>query len=114
MGRSSGVARSVTVKRCVAWCMAEDRHAMSGYAFIINGGAVSWSAKCQSIILLSTTESEYIAAAHTAKEALWLRSLIEQLFEEKLSPTTMFSNNQSAIVLAKDHQYHARTKHIDV
>jgi len=26
--------------------MAEDCHATSGYAFIINGGAVSWSAKC--------------------------------------------------------------------
>ena len=93
---------------------AEDRHAVSGYAFIINGGEASWSAKHQSIISLSTTESEYVAAAHAAKEALWLRSLIEQLFEEKLSPTTMFYNNQSGIALAKDHQYHARMKHIDV
>ena len=93
---------------------AEDRHAVSGYAFIVNGGAVSWSAKRQSIISLSTTESEYVAAAHAAKEALWLRSFIEQLFDTKLSPTTMFSDNQSAIALAKDHQYHARTKHIDV
>ena len=93
---------------------SEDRHAVSGYAYIINGGAVSWSAKRQSIISLSTTESEYVAAAHTAKEALWLRSLIEQLFDLKLSPTTMFPDNQSAIALAKDHQYHACTKHIDI
>jgi len=50
----------------------------------------------------------------TAKEALWLRSLIQQLFDNTLSPTTLFSNNQSAITLSKDHQYHARTKHIDV
>lgn len=49
-----------------------------------------------------------------AKEALWLRSLIEQLFGTTLSPTTLFSNNQSAIALSKDHQYHARTKHIDI
>ena len=27
---------------------------------------------------------------------------------------TLFSDNQSAIALAKDHQYHACTKHIDV
>ena len=25
--------------------MAEDRHAISGYAFLIHGGAISWSAK---------------------------------------------------------------------
>jgi hypothetical protein len=94
--------------------MAEDRHAISGYAFIIHGSAVSWSAKRQNIISLSTTESEYVAATHAAKEALWLRSLITQLFDQKLLPTTLFSDNQSAIALTKDHQYHARTKHIDV
>jgi hypothetical protein len=94
--------------------MAEDRHAISGYAFIIHGGAVSWSAKRQEIVLLSTTESEYIAATHAAKEALWLRSLIQQLFDTTLSPITLFSDNQSAIALTKDHQYHARTKHIDI
>ena len=27
---------------------------------------------------------------------------------------TLFSDNQSAIALTKEHQYHARTKHIDV
>ena len=94
--------------------MAEDRKAISGYAFIINGGAVSWSAKRQEIISLSTTESEYIAATYAAKEALWLRSLILQLFGTKLGPTTLFSDNQSAIALTKDHQYHARSKHIDI
>jgi hypothetical protein len=94
--------------------MAEDRKAISGYAFIINGGAVSWSAKRQEIISLSTTESEYIAATYAAKEALWLRSLILQLFGAIPNATTLFSDNQSAIALTKDHQYHARTKHIDI
>jgi predicted acetyltransferase len=94
--------------------MAQDRHAISGYAFIIHGGAVAWSAKRQNIISLSTTESEYVAVTHAAKEALWLRSLIKQLFDDELSATTLFSDNQSAIALTKDHQYHARTKHIDV
>jgi hypothetical protein len=94
--------------------MAADRHAISGYAFMIHGGAVSWSAKRQQIISLSTMESEYVAAAHAAKEAMWLRSLIQQLFDTKLAHTTMFSDNQSAIALAKDHQYHARTKHTDI
>ena len=38
--------------------MAEDCHAISGYTFIINGAAISWSTKHQEIISLSTTESE--------------------------------------------------------
>jgi hypothetical protein len=94
--------------------MAEDRRAVSGYAFLVNGGAVSWSAKRQEIISLSTTESEYVAATYAAKEALWLRSLISQLFEVPMDATTLFSDNQSAIALTKEHQYHARTKHIDI
>jgi hypothetical protein len=94
--------------------MAEDRHAISGYAFLLHGGAVSWTTKRQEIISLSTTESEYVAATYAAKEALWLRSLLSQLFEINSEPVTLFSDNQSAIALTKDHQYHARTKHIDI
>ena len=94
--------------------MMEDRRAISGYAFIINGSAISWSTKKQEIISLSTTESEYIAAIYAAKEALWLRSLIFQIFGITFPATTLFSDNQSAIALMKEHQYHARTKHIDV
>ena len=94
--------------------MAEDRHAISGYAFMLHGGAVSWSAKRQEIVSLSTTENEYVAVTQAAKEALWLCSLLSQVFPGKLDPTTLFSDNQSAIALTKDHQYHARTKHIDI
>ena len=94
--------------------MGEDRKAISGYVFLVNAGAVSWSAKRQEIISLSTTESEYVAATYAAKEALWLRQLILQIFGLNLGPTNLFSDNQSAIALTKEHQYHAQTKHIDV
>ena len=94
--------------------MAEDHHAISGYAFILHGGAISWLAKWQEIISLSTTESEYVAMTYAAKEALWLCSLLSQLFDTNLELTTLFSDNQSAIALTKDHQYHTHTKHIDI
>jgi hypothetical protein len=60
------------------------------------------------------TESEYVVARYAAKEALWLRSLVHQLFGTPLPTTMLFSDNQSVIALAKEHQYHACTKHIDV
>ena len=92
----------------------EDRRAITGYAFLIDGGAVSWNSKQQELIVLSTTEGKYVATTHAAKEALWLRSLISEVFGDNLDSTTLFSDNQSAIALSKDHQYHARTKHIDI
>jgi len=94
--------------------MAEDRHTISGYAFMLFGGTVSWSAKWQEIVSLSTMESKYVAITHAAKEGLWIRSLLSQLFPGKLDPTTLFSDNQSTVTLTKDHQYHTRTKHIDI
>ncbi|KAL4249089.1 Oomycete RxLR Effector [Pleurotus pulmonarius] len=94
--------------------MADDCYTISRYVFLLHSGMVLWSAKRQEIIALSTTEAEYVVTTHTAKEALWLCFLITQLFNMKLPPTTLFSDNQLAIALSKDHQYHARTKHIDV
>ena len=94
--------------------MAEDCHAISGYAFLIDSGAVSWSSKWQEIVSLSTTESEYVVATHGGKEALWLRNLISKVFGTIKGPTTLLSDNQAAIALTHDNQYHMRTKHIDV
>jgi len=94
--------------------MAEDRCAISGYAFLIDGGAVLWSSKRQEIVSLSTTKSEYVAATHSGKEALWLCSLVSKVFGDLTSPTTLFCDNQAAIALTHDNQYHPRTKHIDV
>ncbi|KAM2779739.1 hypothetical protein COP1_014984 [Malus domestica] len=47
----------------------DDRNSNSGYVFTLNGGAVSWKTKKQSVIADSTTEAEYVAAAEAGKEA---------------------------------------------
>ena len=94
--------------------MAEDRCAITGYTFLINGSTILWSSKWQEIVSLSTTESKYIAATHRMKEVLWLHSLLFKVFGTITTPTTLFSDNQAAIALTCDHQYHSCTKHIDV
>ena len=92
----------------------EHRHAISGYVFLVNGGAISWSSKKQELVTLSTAESEYVAATYAAKEALWLRRIINEIFQPLTKPITLYSDSQSAIALTKDGSYHARTKHIDI
>ncbi|KAF8625115.1 hypothetical protein AX14_011671 [Amanita brunnescens Koide BX004] len=72
--------------------MDEDRKAMSGYAFLMDGGVVLWNAKKQEIIALSTTEAEYVAATHAAKEGLWLCTFMNQVFgtiNTMLAPSTL-------------------------
>lgn len=92
----------------------EHRHAITGYVYLIDGGAVSWASKKQELVTLSTAEAEYVAATHAAKEGIWLRRLIGEVFRPLTDPTTLYNDNQSAIALTKDGSYHARTKHIDV
>ena len=60
------------------WASQKDRHLISGYTFYLGCRAITWSSKKQHIITLSSTESEYIAQMHAAKEALWPRSFICQ------------------------------------
>ena len=92
----------------------EHCHAISGYAFLIDGGAISWGSRKQELVTLSTTEAEYVAATHAAKEIIWLCRLLGELFGPLTNPTLLYSDNQSAIALTKDGNYHARTKHIDI
>ena len=92
----------------------EDRHAISGYVFLIDGGPVSWSVKTQEIVVLSTTEAEYVAATHAAKEALWLCSFLGEILGPLDGAMTLYCDNQSAIALTKNDQFHAHTKHVDI
>ncbi|KAL4304503.1 hypothetical protein GQ457_10G014750 [Hibiscus cannabinus] len=64
-------------------------------------------------VALSTTEAEYMAVVEAAKEALWLIGLVKELGLEQ-GGVQLHYDSQSAIHLAKNQVYHARTKHIDV
>ena len=48
----------------------EHRRAISGYIFMVDGGAISWSLRKQELVTLSTAEAEYVAQTHAAKEAI--------------------------------------------
>jgi hypothetical protein len=56
-------------------------HSMSGYTFILFGGAICWSMKKHTSVLLSTAEAEYIALACAMKEVMWICSFIGELFK---------------------------------
>ncbi|KAG5870629.1 hypothetical protein JTB14_023084 [Gonioctena quinquepunctata] len=90
------------------------RRSTTGYLSIIAGAPVTWSSHLQKCVSRSTTESEYIAASDAAQEISWLRIFLRELGIDILEPTKLFMDNQSAIRLVKNTEYHKRTKHIDV
>ena len=91
----------------------DKRRSITGYVFILNGGAVSWKASLQSVVALSTTEAEYIALTEAVKEAKWLNGLVSE-FGLKQDSVCIGCDSSSAIQLSKNPKYHERTKHIDV
>ena len=54
-----------------------------------------------------------MAIVEAAKESLWLIGLVKELGIQQ-SRVQLYYDSESAIYLAKNQVYHARTKHIDV
>ena len=99
------------------WAGDQDtRRSTSGYVFDVGSAAISWSSKRQPTVALSTCEAEYIGQTQATKEAVWLRGLLSQLNPSEPATRTVviYCDNQGAMALAKNPQFHARTKHIDI
>ena len=96
------------------WASQPHHHSISGYLFHFGLGAISWSSRKQNIITLSSTEAEYVAKTHAAKEGIWLKTFVKGMNSKAIGPLTIMGNNQGAIALAKDDKFYARTKHINL
>jgi hypothetical protein len=57
-----------------------------------------------------------MAETQATKEAIWLRNLLLELhgLQDKAHTTVIYGDNQGAIALAQNPQFHARIKHIDI
>ena len=91
-----------------------DRKSTSGYVFSLAGAPVSWRSKKQTCVALSTAEAEYMSLASSTQEAIWLHELMNQLDEPSTEAMVIYSDSQSAIAMAKNPQFHGRSKHIDI
>ena len=85
----------------------------SGYDMSLGSGAVSWRSRKQLVLADSTTEVEYVAAAETTKEIVWLGKILEYLHVKQVQLTPLMVDNTSAIKLAKNPKFHGRMKHIN-
>ena len=63
----------------------------------------------------SSCEAKYKALFTAMIECVWLRRLLAELDVGQQSPTTIFTDSQqSALAIARNPMFHARTKHIEV
>ena len=65
-------------------------------------------------VATSSCEIEYRASFTITVECVWLRHLLADLGVAQSSAITIFTDSQSALVVARNLVFHARTKHIEV
>ena len=82
--------------------------------FLQSGCLISWAAKKQPSISLSSTESEYMAMTLATCEAVFLWQFLIELSFHPPSPIPICINNQLAIARACNLEFHVHTKHIEV
>ena len=97
------------------------RHALSAISsdelnsWIVDSGATCHSKK-QKCVALSTAEAEYMALSSAAQEVIWIPQLTKNSKNNMTAkePIVIYEDNQSAICMAKNPQFHGRTKHIEI
>jgi hypothetical protein len=89
-----------------------DRKSVSGYIFKVYGNTVSWSTKKQATVSLSSTEAEFIALSHAAKEGVWIRKLLDDIGTQS-EQFTIHEDNIPCIKISDEPREHQRMKHID-
>lgn len=91
----------------------DTRKSTSGFVFMFGTGSISWGSNRQKCVALSSTESEYIAGSEAVKELVWLQRLLSDM-DVTVEKPVLKLDNQGAIKLTKNPEFHKRTKHIEV
>jgi hypothetical protein len=91
------------------------RKSTSGYIAYLNGGALNWVSKGQTLVTLSSCESEIVSAVEATKDVLFLRRMIADQRTSTEPATELEQDNTSAIMIIENPDLAlsgSRSKHI--
>ena len=107
-----GIMRYLKGTKDLCICFGKQKTSVSFPDANYAGHADSWISRLQKCVALSTTKAEYVATTEACKGALWLSYLVRDLGITELP--ILHCDSQSAIMLARNPIFHAKTKHIQV
>ncbi|KAI0504589.1 hypothetical protein KFK09_015541 [Dendrobium nobile] len=86
----------------------------SEYCTFLGNTLISWAIKKKTTVSRSSTESKYKALAAATVDTIWLKRLLTDFQIPHTQPIDLYCDNTSAIALANNPVFHARTKHIEI
>ena len=90
------------------------RKSVSGIILTIAGGCILYKTKYQDTVALSTTEAEFTAACDAGKAILYVRSILDEINAPQDTATTLFIDNNGALLMGNAQQPTRRTRHMDL
>ncbi|GJY50200.1 hypothetical protein Tco_0440156 [Tanacetum coccineum] len=90
-----------------------DRRSTSGGCQYLGRRLVSWQCKKQTIVAISSTEAEYVAAASCCAQVLWMQNQLQD-YGFNFKNTEIHIDNESTICIMKNPVLHSKTKHIQI
>ena len=92
----------------------QHRKSVTGIILKVAGGCVLYKTKYQDTIAHSTTEAEFTAACDAAKAILYVRSILEEVNMPQDKATTLYIDNNGALLMGNAQQPTRRTRHMDI
>jgi len=85
------------------------------YLFLLYEGLISWCSKHQQFIVLYLTEAEYMVKMQAMKKVIWLRCFLSEIgYFHDNNVVVIWADNNRAMNLARNPEFHAHIKHIDI
>jgi len=89
------------------------RRPTTGFFFFLAKGIISWRSRAQKTVVLSSTETEYMALSDGSQQAAWLQNVLKEL-EYNLRPILLAGDNQGSIFMSCNLVQEICSKHIDI
>eukprot|EP00961_Rhodomonas_salina_P031846 429319-Rhodomonas_salina.1 len=92
----------------------DTRKSVTSYVLSMNTALVSWKAKRQDCVTLSSAEAQYVAASMAGQEVIYLRAMLRGFGYEQARPMVVWEDNTACIQITNNPVNHKFTRHINV
>jgi hypothetical protein len=91
-----------------------DSKSTSDYVVMLAGAPIAWSSRRQTTVATSSTYAEYVGQANVIKQACHLIQFLGEVYRFPNLPLKIYADNQGAQALARNPEFHAKAKHIQL